>query len=128
MLSNKKIICPNNLISIAKKAGVVDAAIGIQSLAQIHFGCCILVSICFMFEFPRITATAVMSGFPMRSNPPACGRACGCLWISSGVTVVVSSFVHVGIVNTGVCFASFAWWVGRGGRWRCVLHASLDLT
>ena len=27
MLSNKKIICPNNLISIAKKAGVVDAAI-----------------------------------------------------------------------------------------------------
>ena len=27
MLSNKKIICPSNLISIAKKAGVVDAAI-----------------------------------------------------------------------------------------------------
>ena len=27
MLSNKKIICPNNLISIAKKSGVVDAAI-----------------------------------------------------------------------------------------------------
>ena len=27
MLSNKKIICPNNLINIAKKTGVVDAAI-----------------------------------------------------------------------------------------------------
>tara|TARA_B100001123_G_scaffold435961_1_gene565418 strand:- start:34 stop:945 length:912 start_codon:yes stop_codon:yes gene_type:complete len=27
MLSNKKIVCPNNLISIAKKAGVIDAAI-----------------------------------------------------------------------------------------------------
>ena len=27
MLSNKKIICPNNLINIAKKAGIVDAAI-----------------------------------------------------------------------------------------------------
>ena len=27
MLSNKKIVCPNNLINIAKKTGVVDAAI-----------------------------------------------------------------------------------------------------
>ena len=27
MLSNKKIVCPNNLISVAKKSGVVDAAI-----------------------------------------------------------------------------------------------------
>ena len=27
MLSNKKIICPNNLIKIAKKTGAVDAAI-----------------------------------------------------------------------------------------------------
>ena len=27
MLSNKKIICPNNLIKVAKKAGVIDAAI-----------------------------------------------------------------------------------------------------
>ena len=27
MLSNKKIICPNNLINVAKKAGVIDAAI-----------------------------------------------------------------------------------------------------
>ena len=27
MLSNKKIICPNNLINIAKKKGVIDAAI-----------------------------------------------------------------------------------------------------
>jgi len=27
MLSNKKIICPNNLINVAKKSGVVDAAI-----------------------------------------------------------------------------------------------------
>jgi len=27
MLSNKKIICPNNLINVAKKTGVVDAAI-----------------------------------------------------------------------------------------------------
>ena len=27
MLSNKKIICPNNLISVAKKTGTVDAAI-----------------------------------------------------------------------------------------------------
>jgi len=27
MLSNKKIICPNNLINVAKKAGIVDAAI-----------------------------------------------------------------------------------------------------
>ena len=27
MLSNKKIICPNNLINIAKKAGIIDAAI-----------------------------------------------------------------------------------------------------
>ena len=27
MLSNKKIICPNNLIKVAKKKGIVDAAI-----------------------------------------------------------------------------------------------------
>ena len=27
MLSNKKIICPNNLINVAKKVGLVDAAI-----------------------------------------------------------------------------------------------------
>ena len=27
MLSNKKIVCPNNLISVAKKSGIVDAAI-----------------------------------------------------------------------------------------------------
>ena len=27
MLSSKKIICPNNLINVAKKTGVVDAAI-----------------------------------------------------------------------------------------------------
>ncbi len=27
MLSNKKIICPNNLINVAKKTGAVDAAI-----------------------------------------------------------------------------------------------------
>ena len=27
MLSNKKIVCPNNLIDIAKKLGTVDAAI-----------------------------------------------------------------------------------------------------
>jgi len=27
MLSNKKIICPNNLINVAKKSGTVDAAI-----------------------------------------------------------------------------------------------------
>jgi len=27
MLSNKKIICPNNLINVAKKAGTVNAAI-----------------------------------------------------------------------------------------------------
>ena len=27
MLSNKKIICPNNLINVAKKVGIVDAAI-----------------------------------------------------------------------------------------------------
>ena len=27
MLSNKKIICPNNLISVAKKSGIIDAAI-----------------------------------------------------------------------------------------------------
>ena len=27
MLSNKKIICPNNLINVAKKTGIVDAAI-----------------------------------------------------------------------------------------------------
>ena len=27
MLSNKKIICPNNLINVAKKTGTVDAAI-----------------------------------------------------------------------------------------------------
>jgi len=27
MLSNKKIVCPNNLISIAKKSGIIDAAI-----------------------------------------------------------------------------------------------------
>ena len=27
MLSNKKIICPNNLINVAKKKGTVDAAI-----------------------------------------------------------------------------------------------------
>ena len=27
MLSNKKIICPNNLINFAKKTGIVDAAI-----------------------------------------------------------------------------------------------------
>jgi len=27
MLSNKKIVCPNNLISVAKKSGVIDAAI-----------------------------------------------------------------------------------------------------
>jgi len=27
MLSNKKIICPNNLINVAKKIGTVDAAI-----------------------------------------------------------------------------------------------------
>ena len=27
MLSNKKIVCPNNLINVAKKTGTVDAAI-----------------------------------------------------------------------------------------------------
>ena len=27
MLSNKKIVCPNNLISVAKKSGIIDAAI-----------------------------------------------------------------------------------------------------
>ena len=27
MLSNKKIVCPNNLINVAKKVGTVDAAI-----------------------------------------------------------------------------------------------------
>ena len=27
MLSNKKIICPNNLINVAKKKGTIDAAI-----------------------------------------------------------------------------------------------------
>ena len=27
MLSNKKIVCPNNLINVAKTAGTVDAAI-----------------------------------------------------------------------------------------------------
>ena len=27
MLSNKKIVCPNNLIKVAKRSGVVDAAI-----------------------------------------------------------------------------------------------------
>ena len=27
MLSNKKIICPNNLINVAKKVGIVNAAI-----------------------------------------------------------------------------------------------------
>ena len=27
MLSNKKIICPNNLINIAKKKGIIDSAI-----------------------------------------------------------------------------------------------------
>ena len=27
MLSNKKIVCPNNLIKVAKKTGAVDAAI-----------------------------------------------------------------------------------------------------
>ena len=27
MLSNKKIVCPNNLINVAKKTGIVDAAI-----------------------------------------------------------------------------------------------------
>ena len=27
MLSNKKIICPNNLLNVAKKTGTVDAAI-----------------------------------------------------------------------------------------------------
>ena len=27
MLSNKKIICPNNLINVAKKRGIIDAAI-----------------------------------------------------------------------------------------------------
>jgi len=27
MLSNKKIVCPNNLINVAKKNGIVDAAI-----------------------------------------------------------------------------------------------------
>ena len=27
MLSNKKIICPNNLINLAKKLGSIDAAI-----------------------------------------------------------------------------------------------------
>ena len=27
MLSNKKIVCPNNLINLAKKSGTVDAAI-----------------------------------------------------------------------------------------------------
>ena len=27
MLSNKKIICPSNLLKVAKKTGVVDAAI-----------------------------------------------------------------------------------------------------
>ena len=27
MLSNKKIICPNNLINVAKKVGTIDAAI-----------------------------------------------------------------------------------------------------
>ena len=27
MLSNKKIVCPNNLINVAKKVGVIDAAI-----------------------------------------------------------------------------------------------------
>ena len=27
MLSDKKIVCPNNLINLAKKSGIVDAAI-----------------------------------------------------------------------------------------------------
>ena len=27
MLSNKKIVCPHNLINVAKKVGMVDAAI-----------------------------------------------------------------------------------------------------
>ncbi len=27
MLSNKKIVCPNNLINVAKKMGTIDAAI-----------------------------------------------------------------------------------------------------
>ena len=27
MLSNKKIVCPNNLINVAKKTGNIDAAI-----------------------------------------------------------------------------------------------------
>ena len=27
MLSNKKIVCPNNLINVAKKTGIVDTAI-----------------------------------------------------------------------------------------------------
>ena len=27
MLSNKKIVCPNNLLSVAKKVGTVDAVI-----------------------------------------------------------------------------------------------------
>ena len=27
MLSNKKIICPNNLINVAKKKGIIDSAI-----------------------------------------------------------------------------------------------------
>ena len=27
MLSNKKIVCPNNLINVAKKKGTIDAAI-----------------------------------------------------------------------------------------------------
>ena len=27
MLSNKKIVCPNNLIKVAKKSGTIDAAI-----------------------------------------------------------------------------------------------------
>ena len=27
MLSNKKIVCPNNLITVAKKSGIIDAAI-----------------------------------------------------------------------------------------------------
>ena len=27
MLSNKKIVCPNNLINVAKKSGIIDAAI-----------------------------------------------------------------------------------------------------
>ena len=43
MLSNKKIICPNNLINVAKKAGAIDAAIvnagEIFPMESVHKGC-----------------------------------------------------------------------------------------